>query len=406
LPIASTKTRRGYGIDGQEFAAYPGLVRDTVVFVPYPLRQFGSLPAREGSAARAAALGNNLGVLLEFTTEWTRRTPESSPAFQALAEVLDARGEITRSRSGGITALEAARRARASAVTQHERQLSAVKEAWLLFKEGDFTQARLLADSVLTNTALAGPEDAQALVGLAALTGKIAKTAELSRIANNYSAAAENVPIQVMDAAAPFFAFAALGVCGDSTRALERRLDEQLARYVAEDQENKVKTAVKARPLSMLVSCTGGRSVLGIDAAGVPLTTAQQDFANGDIRGVRTLLTLIAEDSRTQRPGDMSLDFTYQIAWLRSAIGDTAGAIRQLDRAIGALPSLSATMLRDAAAAAAAGRAMALRAEIAAARGDTNDRIKWARAVLQLWATADPPLQSVVVRMRTLANDR
>jgi len=285
-------------------------------------------------------------------------------------------------------------------------QLSAAKEAWLLFKDGDFTQARLLADSVLEITARPGSDDAQALVGLAALTGKIARTAELARVANNYGAGAENMPIPVMDAAAPFFAFAALGVCGDTTRALERRLDEQLARYVAEDRQNEVKNAVKARPLSMLAPCTGGRSTLGVDATGVRLMTAQQDLAKGDIPAVRTLLGLIAEDARTQRPGDMSLDFTYQVAWLRAAIGDTAAAIRQLDGALGALPSLSAAALREAASAAAAGRAMALRAEIAAKRGDTNDRKKWADALTQLWATADLPLQSVVARMRTLAGDR
>jgi len=84
-------------------------------------------------------------------------------------------------------------------------------------------------------------------------------------------------------------------------------------------------------------------------------------------------------------------------------MGDTANAVRQLDRALGALSSLSAFSLRDEASSGAAGRAMALRAELANARGEVALRTKWARAVTDLWATADPPLQPVVARMRALA---
>ena len=84
-------------------------------------------------------------------------------------------------------------------------------------------------------------------------------------------------------------------------------------------------------------------------------------------------------------------------------MGDTADATRQLDRALGALSSLSAFSLRDAASAAAAGRAMVLRAELADARGEVEQKKKWARAVADLWATADRPLQPVVAKMRALA---
>jgi hypothetical protein len=44
-----------------------------------------------------------------------------------------------------------------------------------------------------------------------------------------------------------------------------------------------------------------------------------------------------------------------------------------------------------------------LRAELANARGEVDERRKWARAVAELWATADPPLQGTVARMRALA---
>jgi tetratricopeptide (TPR) repeat protein len=401
LPIAPLKTRRGFSLEGQQFAAFPALIHDTAVFVPYPLIEFDRLPANRTAAARDAALEQNRTVLLEFATDWARQSPGNASAFQALAEVLEARAEITRSRSGGISALDAVRKARQVAVSPREQQLAATEEAWLRFKQGNFRQARLLADSVLANRVL--PEDASDVIGLAALTGKLERTSELARQTNDYTASAASLPVQVMDAAAPFFAFAALGVCSDSTTALERRLDDQLAHYVAEDRLQAVRGAVKARPLSMLAPCTAGKSSLGIDAAGSWLLKLQQAFATRDTRTLSLLLQGVASDARTQRPGDVSLDVTYQLAWLRSAMGDTAAAVRQLDRVLGALPSLSASSLREAGSAAAAGRAIALRAELASAQGDLEAEKKWGLALADLWATADAPLQPLVTKMRALA---
>jgi serine/threonine protein kinase/tetratricopeptide (TPR) repeat protein len=403
LPIASTKTRQGSNINGEKFAAYPALIHDTVVFIPYPLFQFANLPTDQTSAGQSAAMQANLDILLDFTSDWTRRSPASSPAFQALADVLEARGEIARSRSGTVSALDAAARARQLAVTPRERQLASSKEAWLRFKQGDFSGARALADSLLA-TYQPRVEDAKTLLGLAALTGKIGKTAELARLTNDYALATARVPVPVMDAAANFFAFAALGVCTDTTRAVERRLDDQLGRYVAETQERQLRSAVKARPLSMLAPCTGAKSSLGVDAGSNRLLKLQQAFAKNDTHRLDSLMAGVASNARMQPPGDVALDFTYQVAWLRSAMGDTAEAVRQLDRALGALPSLSALSLRDAASAAAVGRAMVLRADLAAARNEKEVEKKWARAVTDLWATGDTPLQPVVVRMRALAS--
>jgi serine/threonine protein kinase/tetratricopeptide (TPR) repeat protein len=402
LPIASTKTRQGSNIDGEKFAAYPALIHDTVVFIPYPLSQFANLPTDQTSPTKSAALQANLDILLDFTSDWTRRSPASSAAFQALADVLEARGEIAHSRSGTVSALDAVARARQLAVTPRDKQLAASKEAWLRFKQGDFAGARVLSDSLLA-TYQPRLEEAKTLIGLAALTGKIGRTAELARLTNDYAAAAARMPVPVMDAAAPFFAFAALGVCADTTRAIERRLDDQLGRYVAETQEQQLKTAVKQRPLSMLAPCAAAKSSLGVDAGSNRLLKLQQAFARNDTRRLDSLLAGVASDLRMQRPGDVALEFTYQVAWLRSAMGDTADAVRLLDRALGALPSLSALSLRDAASAAAAGRAMVFRAELADARNESEAKRKWARAVADLWATADRPLQPVVARMRALA---
>ena len=104
------------------------------------------------------------------------------------------------------------------------------------------------------------------------------------------------------------------------------------------------------------------------------------------------------------RAGDISLDYIYQEAWLRAAIGDTAQAINALSLALNALPTLSASALKEPAASAAAGRAMMLAAELAAATGDKRSASKWASAVVELWKNADPALQSSVARMKTLSS--
>lgn len=403
LPIASTKTRRGRNAAGEELAAFPALIRDSSVFVPYPLGEFARLPANQTTSAQDAAIARNLDLLLDFATDWTRGAPKSAPAYQALADILEARGEITRSRSGGITAIQAIAKARQLATTSRDSLFAATGEAWLVFKEGDFAKARALADSILAKKHGSATEEADAIAGLAAMTGKTSGLAEWVRLTSDYAATTSTVPIAVLDASAPLFAFAALGVCGDTTVRLERRLDDQVVHSVAENQQLQVRTVMKARPLSMLAPCTGGKSSLGIPSPGGRLLKMQQALARADSVALKSLLTAVKNDGKNQRPGDVALDFTYQIAWLMAASGDTVGAAQQLDRALGSLPSLSALSLREPASAAAAGRAMALRADIAAARAETDERRKWARALVDLWASADAPLQPVVARMRSLA---
>jgi len=104
-----------------------------------------------------------------------------------------------------------------------------------------------------------------------------------------------------------------------------------------------------------------------------------------------------------QRPADISLDRTYQEAWLRAAIGDTVGAIRQLDQTLRALPDLSSLPLQDPASFAALPRAMMLRATLAAARSDDETSKKWAAATVALWSSADAPLRSYLRQMQGLS---
>ncbi|MDQ6769234.1 MAG: serine/threonine protein kinase [Gemmatimonadota bacterium] len=403
LPIASTQTRQGQTSGGVRFAGFPALIHDTAVFVPYELSRFANLPARQTVSARNDAIQHNLDLLLDFTTDWTERSPRSASAFQALADVLEVRGEIRETNASGRSALTAARRARALAVNSHERLNAMTREAWLRFKQGDFSGARILTDTLIAANPKPDVDDGRQLLGLAALTGKVARTAELAALTNAYTAPGLEVPSQVRDVAAAFFARAALGVCDAATFSLEQKLDDEIAANVAENGEMALRQAIKARPMTMLAPCTDAQSSLRVRPAKGRLLRMQQAYAKRDMRSLASLLDSATRDAKTQKPGDVSLDFTYQIAWLRAATGDTAGAVRQLDLALRALPSLSPMSIREVASSAAAGRAMALRAEIAAARGEQQERQKWSRAVANLWMTSDAEMQPTVRRMRAMA---
>jgi eukaryotic-like serine/threonine-protein kinase len=406
LPIGPTKTRRGRNIAGDEFAGFPLLDKNAVVFVPYPLQAFSNLRSKNLDRSHAAALAHDLDELLDFASGWTRHSPQNASAFRALAAVLEARGEIARGQGSGPSAIDAIETARKVARNSRDAILAATDEAWLLLKQGQFRPARILSDSLLAENVNAESNTAEALVGLAALTGKINRMSELSRRFPMYAAGAAQAPIAVLDAAAPYFAFAALGVCSDSVRVLEERLDAQIGHFVAEDQREQIAAAVKTRSRSMLSPCTAGKSSLGLAASGSRVLRMQQALALNDKAALRRMLAGVAESSRSQRPGDISLDFTYQLAWLTAAVGDTAAAAAELDRALGGLAGLSAASIREPASAAAVGRSMALRAFIAAARGESAEKTKWAQSLADLWATADAPLQPVVARMRALVATR
>jgi serine/threonine protein kinase/tetratricopeptide (TPR) repeat protein len=403
LPTSATQTRQGRSGTGLPFAAFPTMVGDTSVFVPYDLPHFATVPANGIASGRTRALRHNLDVLLTFTTDWTQRSPGSAAAFEALADVLEVRGEIDEGTLGGRSALSAARRARELATNSSERLNAMTREAWLLFKAGSFAGASALADTIFAANARPSVDDARNLIGLAALTGRVKRTSELAALTSAFTSPGLDVPMQIRDPAAAFFARAALGLCNATTFSIERRLDSEIAANVAETEEPALRKAIKSRPLAMLAPCTNAHSSLSVEAPRGRLLRMQQAFATGDSRSLKLILDSVAKDARTQRPGDVSLDFTYQVAWLRAASGDTASAERQLDLALRALSSLSPTSIREVASAAAAGRAMALRADLAAARNETEQRRTWSAAVAALWRAADADLQPVVVRMRAMS---
>jgi len=408
LPSATTKVRFGKtaGPGRVDFLASPSLgAGDTLAFVPYPAATFADKSA-SATATLRAAIAQDIQQLLEFTVQWTRESNNDPAAFEALADVLEVRGDIGDDPSPTASAMSALRRATALSTDSSQKLRIKSRVAWLHFKRTEFREAKRLADEILATPPPLSQADAQVQIGLAALTGRVGTLAHLADVTG------AGIPETVLDAPGPvrtassrLFARAALGVCGTEIAATRKDLDDAIDHYVAPAAAPAIARSLLARPLSMLTPCTRGRSVLEIEVPKDRTTRMQKSFARGDRRTFQAIGDTIAVRIRLRRPGDLSPDFTFQQAWLRAAFGDTATAMAQLDRSLRALPGLSASALQESGSAAAIVRAMILRADLAAGTGDMATARKWASAVAVLWSSADESLGPEVARMRRLASD-
>ena len=398
LPASSTRVRWGFGPQPQRgnFLAYPSLVGgDTVGYVPYPAEEFATVLPN----ARAAARDHNVDALLAVADAWRRNAPRNPDAYEAFEDALEVRGD---DRPGSLSALDAIRAARELSSDPEQRLRLATREVWLHFKKGEFARVSVQSDSLLQEVKNPTVEQARLLLPLAALTGKVQTAAALASLTAPYvGAPTDFLQAPIRNAAGELFAEASMGVCDESVRRLQAELSDNIDSHVAEKDRHRIRASLTTRSLSMLVPCTNGESARGLAASRDMLIQLQQAYAQKRYGRVRSLFTSIARSRTMQRPADISLDRTYQEAWLRAAIGDTAEAIRQLDQTLRSLRDLGSLPSQDPAAVAAAPRAMMLRASLAANAGDQPTAALWARAVIELWSKADPSLSTFVGQMRS-----
>ena len=401
LPSDVQYVRFGYapGTPRQIFAAYPSLASDTIGFVPYPLAVLGAASPRSISPTQPDALRRNRDVLYQFARQWTTASPTSSDAWEALVLAREGRGELRDDDEGMGGALRAAR---SLATTPLQRTRLAAAQVRLHVKRGEFARARALADSIVAAAPSAPPADVARFVsGLASLTGHPSRGAELMTAAWSARMASFGVQPALGDAANRFFTRAATGLCDDSVATLRAAFDRALESYAQPSRRDQLRPIAIGRAAALAFPCLRANAYAGL-APATPLDRAQRALARRDYRGVRATLDSLAAVQSVARPGDIALDHTVQAAWLRAAAGDTAGAERQLDLVLDALPTLSALAVREEAQAAALGRAMVLRADLAAARRDPAKARRWAAAALDLWGGADASFRPTLDRMRAL----
>jgi len=408
--------RGGYALspDTVRFAARPALLGDTLAFVPHDLAAFLTAAPNTLPPSWPDALAHNRATLREITLTWMRAFPEDAYALETHARALETVGELAGAGPdrSALEAIRAARRVGGDSLSQLTRTVAEVR---ILVKLERFAEARAVGDSLLD--AWPGPDAAVAavarrLAGLAALNGRINRAAALLAEAADgepfTTPAGEQVPLPepVAAPARALVAYAAAGAPAESLSAFERRVTALVSRWVAPARQPAVRRAALHLAAALSFPQMGIRDAHRGPAAGNYLLSIQSALARGDVAAVRRGIAAVDRARGGVRAGDVSIQHVYHEAWLLAAVGDTAGAISRLDRSLGALASLGSALVDEVSQAAGFVRAMALRADLAAAMGDQRVGARWAGGVLALWRDADPDVGAVVSRMEALSGAR
>ena len=402
----------GYALapDTIRFAARPALLGDTLAFIPNDLAAFLSAAPGTDPPSWPDALAHNRATLREITLTWVRAFPEDANALETHARALETLGELTGAAPdrSALEAIRAARRAGGAGGDSLSQVTRAVSEVRILVKLERFAEARALGDSLLDAWPGPDPTMARRLAGLAALNGRINRAAAL------LAGAADDAPFTTPEGeevtlpepvAAParaLVAYAAAGAPAESLTAFERRVTALVGTWVAPARQPAARRAALHLAAALSFPQMGIREAHRGPAGGNYLLSVQSALARGDAAAVRSGIAAVDRARGGVSVGDVSIQHVYHEAWLLAAVGDTAGAISRLDRSLGALASLGSGLVSEVPQAAGLVRAMALRAELAAAMGDQRVATRWARGVLALWRDADPDVGAVVSRMEAL----
>lgn len=405
--------RGGYAprADTLRFAALPSIDHDTLAFVPWLIADFYSAKSGSRPPTAQAAVAHNREELRGLIEKWIAAFPSSANAYEALSAVLETTGELDLGPSTDRSALAAIRRVRSLTSDSEQALRAAVAEARLLFKLERFAQAAGIADSVL---AAAPPEFSplagRRLAGLALLTGRVYRAAQLLRRAAPADTPmtwdgieVPDAPIPVKEAGLELLAYAALGQPADSLRAGKLRVEQRVRSWAGPMNRERLRLAVLHVPMGLAFETIGLSDVHRPNAGGDYILEMQWAIGHGDTAAVRSELRRQVELRTRARAGDVAINGTYGEARMLLALHDTAAAVVALDLSLQALPTLSTALLEQPEQIGCAIRAMALRAELAARAGDRALAARWGSAVSALWGRSDPPLMPVVDLMRTLA---
>ena len=404
--IESIVPRHGVSSDSARFVSYTDLAHDTLVSNASPYADLNRKSLEAMAPANDRALMRSREALIGLLSTLVQRLPDDPDAFESLARVLETRDEISGTPHGGYSALSAIDRAKVLATDSVQRARLGAADVRLHLKLGDFARTASIGDSVLASSPHAAGEQALYLAGVAALLGREHAAFTYLRASGSSVAlaGAPAVPL-VEDVATALFMRTALGVCDDSVRALHRRVSPMLESYVNASQRAEALRGIMQRPMIFGVGCLGAPATVDLRGQRSPMMLAIQAFGRGDRAAARGLLDTM-QLRPLMRPGEISLDQTIGEAWLCAALGDSASAIRHLDLTLTALPTLTPYIVYEPGMAAAVGRAMVFRADLASRTKDPGTAALWAGRVLTLWARSDPSLAPTLARMRVLANQR
>src|ERR1043166_2375147 len=376
----------GAGDSSRRFAAYAGLQGYSITTVPWPIEE--ALAGRRIPPTSRQALEASRNKLREVTAEWLSRYPGSPAALEAHTWALELAGDIT-SAAPNPSGLALVRRLRGLPSAPSRRVELGVWEVRLLLKARRFTAASRLADSIL---AIPPANDRETLlqVGLAALTGRVSRAAQLAELSPETSyilptGARFEVSKQIGAASQRLLTYVASGLPADSIQVAAARVERLVQREVEPARQRKVLEAVLFRP-SLLAF-----PVLPAPAGDLEITRIESAIAKHDMAGARRSFAAQAA-RREQTLSPIAPDHTLLEARLLAFIGDSAAARARLEILLDNLPGLGTDLFESVPQAAALPRAMAL---YGALGGDTRAR-GLDSALATLWKDADPPLRARV----------
>ena len=421
MVLWTTKNRLRQGImrgdPPVDFIAAPALMSDTIAFIPYPVLGTGA-PISSDEDRLNRLVEKSLQRLRALATEWTRASPDDPDAHETLAGVLETAGKLDGSGASALQSIADARRTAVKdgsteAASAHHRDVRlASSNVRLLLKLHRFRQARLLADTVLSwksssaqNDSLQKPTD-ELLVGLNAITGRLSGIIEIEgKYAADYKVRLTSGEVKKLQAelggdVLRLRAYAAFGTPKDSILTLFARIRENVESMVPAAQVADFRGALLRRPMSLATDVVGTGPLASIPSGSNAFFSAVRAIDARDMRLARKLADSLDSFFSSRAPGEITMDIVLQDAWLRTALGDSAIAAAALDRALRGLTRAPQNLLNRETLAASLVRAMQLRADLAASKGDEPTRKKWADAAAELWSGADADVKMSLVRPR------
>ena len=375
--------------DTARFAAFPSLDlhADSIVLLPYPLMDLvsGATTALRGMDDRAVdeLVQEHRALFVDLSRAWVKASPDNADAHEMLAKALELTQDIAPSPVEERSAISATLAARQRTADARQQLRLASMLVRLDVKVGLFQQAQRLADSVLREADRhQGTVDAADAPLLAALAGVIGRQAQVRQwmVVNGDEAISREargvvIPLPLRTEIIALYAAAAIGGC-DSVAVTRERAEAALERYVSPARYDVLWAATMPRALSLGTPCDGGRGLLRLHDVTDGLMRMQQAFTRHDLAGVRAQLDTVERLRRADRPGDVSLDYTFQEAWVIAQIGDTTRALLRLRRTLESLPTLGTGFSTQVSQAAAICRALGLGA-LLASRTDRALAARW-----------------------------
>ena len=402
FPVEPLVFRRGFALtpDTIRFAAEPAFEGDTLSLVPYPAAEVLDASGGVSSESNAAALAWSRRQLREVAETWVQAFPTSATAHEALGGALEAAGDARGASRAFRTALSLAS-------DRAVRIRLAADNVRLMVKNGEWDQARDLAESTLADAGTSvSTDDAWYLAGLAALTGRVERTRELMEIRGDDSTRTFFsrgqplvVPARLARAALGALAYASFPGTRDSLRSVMRRAEEIVDASISAARRDEIRRVVLSLPTTFGFWELGPAAAVRVQSP-MGLHRMHRAFARGDVAGVRAIADSAHARRESQQMSGSLIDFEYHEALVLLAIGDTATATRRLDGALAGLANASQMVLTDVHRAAAIPSTLLLRARLAARAGDRPTAERWARGAVGLWRGADGGLQQSLDEVR------